>query len=1002
MGKPGAYFCQVSYGEGCDVMNSDYVDYEKLLTINNVTYVINEDATATVLWVADMAVNITIPETVCYDGVNYPVTSISSKAFVDCTSLASVKCKTLDAPSLLGGATFEGLAGVFIPSNITIYVPAGSAELYLKTDHWHNFNIIEELPIAESVTLDKTTAEMTEGETLTLTATVSPEDATDKTVAWTSSDETIATVANGVVTALKAGKVTITAKSGEVSATCEITVNAKVIPATGIALDKTTAELTEGETLTLTATVTPEDATDKTVTWTSSDETVATVANGVVAALKAGKATITAANGGNTATCELTVNAKTSDDRFYIPDFEIAAGESKQIAIHYESSEIDKRCGFQFDLYLPEGLTVEKKKNKYNFTFNTDRNDDHTMSSSDQPDGAIRVVGISMSSAQFWEAAGEFIYFTVTAASDFTGSHEVRLSGVQFSTLTGTLIPIADSKATITGKTNVIPATGITLDKTTAELTEGETLTLTATVTPENATDKTVVWTSSDETVATVRDGVVTALKAGKATITAKSGEVSATCEITVNAKVIPATGITLDKTTAELTEGEILTLTATVTPENATDKTVTWTSSDETVATVKDGVVTALKAGKATITAKAGEVSVTCEITVNAKVIPATGIALDKTTAELTEGETLTLTATVTPEDATDKTVAWTSSDETVATVKDGVVTALKAGKVTITAKSGEVSATCEITVNAKVIPATGITLDKTTAELTEGETLALTATVTPEDATDKTVTWTSSDETVATVKDGVVTALKAGKATITAKAGEVSATCKITVNAKVIPATGITLDKTTAEMIEGETLTLTATVSPEDATDKTVTWTSSDETVATVKDGVVTALKAGKVTITAKAGEVSATCEITVNAKVIPATGITLDKTAAELTEGETLTLTATVSPEDATDKTVTWASSDEAVVKVVNGVVSALKTGKATITATSGDVSATCEITVIPVTGINGVIYSDGYAAGNVYTVAGNLVCRKGEKLSSLPKGLYIVDGKKIVVK
>ena len=775
-----------------------------------------------------------------------------------------------------------------------------------------------------------------------------------------------------------------------------------------------------------------------------------------------------------------------AEDKFYIPDFEIAAGETKQIAIQYESDNVENYCGFQFDLYIPEGLTVVKKKNKYNFTFNTDRNDDHTMSSADQSDGAIRVVGISMTSAQFWESSGDFIYFSVTAAENFSGSAMIELKNVSFSTISGVLVNLPNSQTNIKGgstdvagitldkttaeltegetltltatvtpedatdktvtwtssdetiatvkdgvvtalkagkvtitvtstsnssvsatceitvNAKVIPATGIALDKTTAELTEGETLTLTATVTPEDATDKTVTWTSSDETVATVANGVVTALKAGKATITAKAGEVSATCEITVNAKVIPTTGITLDKTTAEMTEGETLTLTATVTPENATDKTVVWTSSDETVATVANGVVTAFKAGKATIRAKSGEVSATCEITVNAKVIPATGIALDKTTAELTEGETLTLTATVTPEDATDKTVAWTSSDETVATVVDGVVTALKAGKATITAKAGEMSATCDITVNAKVIPATGIALDKTTAELTEGETLTLTATVTPEDATDKTVAWTSSDETIATVANGVVTALKAGKVTITAKSGEVSAACEVTVNAKVIPATGIALDKTTAELTEGETLTLTATVSPEDATDKTVVWTSSDETVATVANGVVTALKAGKVTITAKSGEVSATCELTVNAKVIPATGIALDKTTAELTEGETLSLTATVTPENATDKTVTWASSDEAVVKVVNGVVSALKTGKATITATSGDVSATCEITVIPATGIYGVVCSDGYAAGNVYTVAGNLVCRKGEKLSSLPKGLYIVDGKKIVVK
>ena len=140
MKKPGAYFCQVSYGEGCDVMYSDYVDYEKLLTIDNVTYVINEDSTATVLWVADMAVDVTIPETVNYCDVNYPVTSISSKAFVDCTSLASIKCKISDAPTLLGGTTFEGL----VPSNATLYVPVGCKITYSAAECWKSFvNIVE-------------------------------------------------------------------------------------------------------------------------------------------------------------------------------------------------------------------------------------------------------------------------------------------------------------------------------------------------------------------------------------------------------------------------------------------------------------------------------------------------------------------------------------------------------------------------------------------------------------------------------------------------------------------------------------------------------------------------------------------------------------------------------------------------------------------------------------------------------------------------------------------
>ena len=125
-------------------------------------------------------------------------------------------------------------------------------------------------------------------------------------------------------------------------------------------------------------------------------------------------------------------------------------------------------------------------------------------------------------------------------------------------------------------------------------------------------------------------------------------------------------------------------------------------------------------------------------------------------------------------------------------------------------------------------------MTLDKTTASLKAGETITLTATVNPDDATDKTVTWSSSDQTIATVSNGVVTAKKVGNATITAKAGSKTATCQITVVATEV--TSVTLNKTTASLRAGETVTLTATVNPDDATDKTVTWSSSDQTIATV----------------------------------------------------------------------------------------------------------------------------------------------------------------------
>lgn len=251
---------------------------------------------------------------------------------------------------------------------------------------------------------------------------------------------------------------------------------------------------------------------------------------------------------------------------------------------------------------------------------------------------------------------------------------------------------------------------------------------------------------------------------------------------------------------------------------------------------------------------------------------VPVASVSVSPSSLSLTEGESSQLQATVSPSDATDPSLYWTSSDNSVASVtSSGRVSAMKPGSATITAKAGEKSGTCRITVNAKVIPVSSITLSKTELALTEGDSETLTATVKPDDATDKTVTWSSSDQTVASVDAaGKVTAKKAGTATITAKAGDKTATCKINVEAKVIPVSSITLDKSELTLTEGDSETLTATVKPDDATDKTVTWSSSDQTVASVDAaGKVTANKAGSATITAKAGEQSVSCEVTVKQK-------------------------------------------------------------------------------------------------------------------------------------
>ena len=690
-----------------------------------------------------------------------------------------------------------------LPGGKTLYVIAYAIDNQEDTGYSSTpLEVFVPQPVT-SIILNCEEMTLVEGTTAQIEADVQPENATDKSITWKSSDNEVATVEEGNVTAIKEGTAIITASAGEKSASCTVTVTKAFIPVSSISLNQTSLEMVKGEAVTLTATVEPEDATDKTVSWTSSNDEIITVENsGTVYAVGGGTARITAVAGEESAFCDIVVT---------------------------------------------------------------------------------------------------------------------------------------------------VPVSEIKLNPTTCTLEEGQNITLYETILPEDATDKTVTWKSSDVEVATVEEGKVTAIKEGTAIITATAGEKSASCTVSVAKAVIPVSSISLSQTTLEMVTGETATLTASIEPEDATDKTISWGSSDDEVATVEDGIITAIKEGTATITASAGEKSATCTVTVNKKVIAVTSVTLDLTTLSLTEGETSTLVATVLPTDATDKTVTWSSSDSSVAAVSDGTVTAIKEGTSTITASAGEKSASCTVTVNKKVIAVTSVTLDQTALFLTEGETSSLVATVLPTDATDKNVTWSSSDSSVATVSEGTVTAIKEGTATITASAGEKSATCAVTVNKKVIAVTSITLDKTELSLTEEESSTLVATVLPMDATDKTVMWNSSDSSVASVSDGTVTAIKEGTATITASAGEKSASCTVTVNKKVIAVTSVTLDQTTLSLTEGETSTLMATVLPTDATDKTVTWSSSDSSVASVSDGTVTAIKEGAATIIASAGGKSATCNVTV-----------------------------------------------------
>jgi len=168
-------------------------------------------------------------------------------------------------------------------------------------------------------------------------------------------------------------------------------------------------------------------------------------------------------------------------------------------------------------------------------------------------------------------------------------------------------------------------------------------------------------------------------------------------------------------------------------------------------------------------------------------------------------------------------------------------------------------------------------------------------------------------------------------------------------------ISVTGVSLNQSTASLVVGDTLQLTATVQPADATNRVVSWSSGDTTVATVNStGLVTAVSSGTstITVTTQDGNRTAICVVTVNPATIPVASVTLNQTSVTLVAGDTLSLTATVLPENATNKTVIWTSSNPNVVTVVNGIATTVSVGVATITATTEDGShtATSPIAVV----------------------------------------------------
>ncbi|MGB8454867.1 MAG: leucine-rich repeat protein [Anaerocolumna sp.] len=371
---------------------------------------------------------------------------------------------------------------------------------------------------------------------------------------------------------------------------------------------------------------------------------------------------------------------------------------------------------------------------------------------------------------------------------------------------------------------------------------------------------------------------------------------------------------------------------------------TIKWSSSNpQAVLVDANGTVKGLSAGEADITAVMGNYKAVCHIIVGGEAVNPTSIAITEKNLAMNKGESTRLYIDFTPVESTNRLITWTSSDNSVVTVDNGRIYAKASGTATITATSAAGSAECKISVYS---PLEEIYSDYNGIKLNKGETRKISVSYDPYDTTDdKTTIWRSEDETIATVQNGIITAIKPGTTKVTATAGTFTHSIPVRVTALV---KSITFAQDSISLTAGQKQIVPLMVQPEDTTDDIVI-TSADESVATYSDDTITAKKRGETTITAVCGSLSASFEVTVGTDI---KSISLNKTSLNLYLGSNKNITVTYNPVNAADdKTVTWVSSDKTVVKVDSkGKVQTVGTGTATITATAGgNKKAVCTILV-----------------------------------------------------
>ena len=707
-------------------------------------------------------------------------------------------------------------------------------------------------------------------------------------------------------------------------------------------ISPTTATLAVTTTQQLTVTGIFSDGTsmsvNSTATWTSSDETIATIsAAGLVEAKAPGTATISAKLSGREATANITVTAATLEKIEVTPtDSTLAVGTTQQLtAMGVFSDKSTQDITSQVTWTSADATTVEVDSA-----------------------GLVtaKVVGKAMITATF---------STVTGTTDIT----VTAATLQEIEVTPTNPSVA------AGSEHVLKATGIFSDKSTQDITAQ------------------VTWSSSDTTVATISNdttdkGTATTLGTGTTTIRASFSGVDGRTTLTVTSASFKS--IIVTPTDPSIAKGTTQQFTATATYSDNTTQDITtqvvWASSDPATATISNatadmGLSSAVAKGTTTIKASLSGVDGTTTLTVtDASIV---SIALTPTTPSIAMGTTQQFTAMATYSDNTTQDVTtqvtWSSSDTAIATISNatldkGQATAVVKGTTTITATISGVDGTTTLTVTDATLSSIAVT--PTTPSIAMGTTQQFTAMATYTDSTTQDVTtqttWSSSDPATATVSnasgsEGLATSVAKGATTVTASLSGIDGTTTLTVSDATVSSIAVT--PTTPSIAMGTTLPFIAMATYSDNTTQDVTtqvtWSSSNAATATISNatankGLATAVAKGSVTIKASLNSVDGTTTLTVTDATISSIAVTpkTPSIAKETTQQFTAMATYTDSTTQDVTTQVAWSSSDPATATISNatgseGLATAVVKGTTTITASLSSIDATTMLTVTSAT-------------------------------------------------